>query len=176
MALCNLVSLRFVRYYSKMEELNTDQENTVLRVKLDSFSLVLKKLANVFSNVEAETSTPLVEPQIINRILTLANGFQSLKSLEGKEGEIYASFLKSITNIIQNIGMLPLRLVGQDYERRVKILRIMKKLENEIKEFLPVVYSIDQTRKEVNYETFGGLLQKLIDLIQEKYHLISRGG
>ena len=159
-----------------MQELSIDQEKTVLRVKLDNFSLVLKKLANVFLYVGTETSTPLVEPQIINRILRLANEFQSLKSLEGNEGEVYASFLKNIIDIIQNIGTLPSGLAEQDYERRIKILRIMKKLENEIKEFLPIVHSIDQVRKEANYETFGGLLQKLIDTIQEKYHLISRGG
>ena len=159
-----------------MIESNLNQEETILRVKLDSFSLALKKLANAFLYAEAETSVTLVEPQIINRLLRSASGLQSLKSLGGDDGEVYASFLKNITEIIQNIGALSRKLANKNYESRTKILKAMKSLENEINEFSILVSSIDEIRKTSNYETFGGFLQKLIDAIQEKRHLILRIG
>lgn len=154
---------------------NPDQGKTALRVKLHSFSVLLRKLANVLLSAESEESLSFAEPQIINRLLGFANGIETLESLEAAEGELFVSFLTNLNGIIQNMG-----IVSRSSEKRpreevlTKIATTLKSIEQEIGEFLPALMSIDEERKETHHETFGGLLQKLVDTIQEKRHLIAR--
>lgn len=157
-----------------MTETDISQDTTALRVKLDSLSQAFKKLANSFTYTDSNLAVNLVEPQIINRLLGLASWLESLKSLAGNEGEIFASLLKNAADIIQNIGNLFRNQTGQNQEEYGKILKAIKNLENQIKELLPLIASTDEERKKSDYETFGGLLQKLIDTLQEKRHLILR--
>ena|SRR3989338_2366515 len=69
-----------------MSESKADEENILLRVKLDNFSVALKKFAQSFLYSEENTSVSLIEPQIVNRLLKLAGGIKSLKSLDGADG------------------------------------------------------------------------------------------
>ena len=157
-----------------MQDSNQDQYTIVLRIKLDNLSLALKKLAQVFSSIESETSISLVEPQIINRLLGMANSLKELKSLDENEGEIFVVFLKNIAGVIQSIGILLERKVQLNSEQSLKILKAFRNLEDQTKELLPLIVAIDEQRKEHNFESFGGLLQKVIDTIQEKRHFIMR--
>ncbi len=157
-----------------MDNKSAEEEKITLRMRLNSFANSLKKLAQCFLNSASELSISWMEPQVIGRLLGLAQGIESLKSLEGNEGEIFAAFLKNIIDIIQNITVPKQTNKTQDNEERGKILKILKTLEDQIKDFLPVVIEIDTKRKKEDYETFGGLMQKLVDASQEKRHLILR--
>ena len=157
-----------------MPDSNNDQYTIVLRIKLDNLSLALKKLAQVFASVESETAIQLVEPQIINRLLGMANSVKELKSLDENEGEVFAVFLKNIAGVIQSVGILLEKKVQLDSEQSLKIMKAFRNLEDQTKELLPLIVAIDEQRKEHNFESFGGLLQKVIDTIQEKRHFIMR--
>lgn len=148
-----------------------NQETVDIRTKLDDLSASLKKLANSLLRSE---SSHFIEPQIINRLLAMATRIGQLKSLEENEGEIFASLLKSITDIIQGAGDLSRGPRLQSFEERAKIIRLLKNLEEEMLNFIPTIITMDEERKERKYETFGGLLQKLIDAIQEKRHMLIR--
>lgn len=152
-----------------------EQEKTILRTQLDNLSALIKKLGSVFQQIESEKGISIIEPQMVHRLLGLAGKLESLESLEGGEGEIFALFLKIMADTIQNIGLLQQwRREGDNKESLIKILTLLRSIENQTKDLLPTVITIDDKRKKANYETFGGLLQKLVDTIQEKRHLILR--
>ena len=148
---------------------NLDQEKIVLGNKLDDLAISLKKLANTL--LRSEVSSYLIEPQIINRILKIADRISQLKSLEENEGEIFASSLKDMVDIIQSIGDISRSPQRPSYEEKNKIIRTFKNLAEEIMDFIPVIRNLDYEGEKIKYETFGGLLQKLVDAIQEKRHM-----
>ena len=152
---------------------NTNQAKTVLRIKLENLSSLLKKLAREFMSLESDKGVVLLELQMTHKLLGLSAKLQSLESLEGKDGEAFVFFLKNLTDIIEKVGELPQwKLKKYGTEDFGKILVLFRNLEEMTKELLPIVMAIDDKRKEANYETFGGLLQKFIDAIEEKRHLI----
>lgn len=158
-----------------MSHINVDQEETELRLKLSSVASALKKLANILLHSESKALSFLIEPQIVNRFLVLANQITSLSSLKESEGETFVSFLKDATNIIQSMGNIPKAQNENESAEITKALKGMKNLADQIEDLLPIVISIDNKRKRVDYETFGGLLQRLIDATQEKRHMMLRG-
>lgn len=156
-----------------MPELNLDQEKSILFSKLEGLSGALKKLAASLTRLESERAIVLLEQQMVRRIVELSGRVRSFKSLEEDEGELFASLLKSMTDIVRDIGALPKWCREKHSEEAFSnVLSAFRILEGQIKEFLPIVISIDESRKKKNFETFGGLLQKLTDMIQEKRHLI----
>lgn len=152
------------------KETGLDTEKTKLRLKLKDVVTALKKLANVLLLVQSEKLILLAEPQIIKRLIVEANALASLESLEGEEGEVFAAFLKSTTNIIQTLNTLNV----QDIETKEPALRALKNLETKIQDLLPIIISIDQARKKMEYETFGSLLQRLVDAVQEVVHITKK--
>lgn len=157
-----------------MTDTNTDQEKTALRVKLDDLSGLLKKLGNIFTQIESDKSVSLAEPQTIHRLFGLATLLESFESLEGKEGEVFVSFLKNLADAVQDIGSVPGWQKKYEEEEFTRILSTLRNLEEELKELMKIVITIDDRRKEANYEAFGGLLQKVMDAIQEKLYMIGR--
>ena len=157
------------------KDTSIDQEKTALRTKLDDLSVFLKKLASAFLNFESDNAVVLLESQLANKLVTLGLGLQTLESLEGKEGEVFSSFLKDLSDTFEEIGSMSdwkeKKLIIDDFS---KVLTMLKKIEDQTNDLLPIVVSIDEKRKEKNYETFGGMLQKFVDLIGEKRHLILR--
>jgi hypothetical protein len=152
---------------------NTDQEKTVLRIKLDELSAVLKKMAGSLISLESDNGIVLLESQMVNKLSALGTSLQSLESLEDKDGESFVAFLKNLTDIIGNIGSLPQwKRARHNEETFSGILTVMRNIEDQIKEFLKVVMDIDEKRKESHFETFGGLIQKLDDALEEKRHMI----
>lgn len=149
---------------------NFDTEKTKLRLKLDNVATVLKKLANILLLVQSEKLGLLAEPQIIKRLVVEANALVSLESLEGKEGEVFVAFLKNTTNIIQTLNTLN----TQEVETKESVLRALKNVETQIQDLLPIVISIDRVRKKMEYETFGSLLQRLVDTVQEVVHITKK--
>ena len=99
---------------------------------------------------------------------------KNLKSLEEDEGEVFASLLKGITDILQSIGDVSGGKQKQSAEERAKIIRLFKMLEQETTSLLPLIRSLDEQRKERKFDTFGGLLQRMVDAIQEKRHMLMR--
>jgi hypothetical protein len=155
---------------------NTDQNKIVFRLKLQNFSVLLKKLANILLHAETESPSP-TEPQIIHRFLGLAGQLESLESLEKADGEIFASSLINLISIVQSLGTVSGgHTEYYEDERLAKVLKTLKDIEDQCKEFLPLVVAIDEERKESNHETFGGLLQKLTDVLQEKRYFLMRRG
>jgi len=149
-----------------------EQEKIILRTKLDDLAAATKKLTSVIKMSQSEMSWILVEPQILSRLAGIAVRIGILKSLEESEGDIFASFLKSITNLIHSMGNFT-RLNRVEYrEQKVMVLKALKNLEIQIGEFMPVITTIDEERKKADFETFGGLLQKLVDAVQEKRFMI----
>ena len=153
--------------------MSTDQgqDRTSLGVQLDNLAVAIKKLAN--SLIRAE-SAYLVESQVVNRLVSIAARIEHLKSLEEDEGEVFASLLKGITDILQSIGDVSGGKQKQSAEERAKIIRLFKMLEQETISLLPLIRSLDEQRKERKFDTFGGLLQRMVDAIQEKRHMLMR--
>ncbi len=159
----------------KQSKVGVEQEKTILRAQLDNLSALIKKLGNVFLQIESEKRISIIEPQMIHRLLGLAGKLQSMESLEGDEGEVFVLFLKVMADTIQNIGILQQwQKEGGNKEELTKVLTLLRGLESQTKDLLTTVITIDEKRRKTNYETFGGLLQKLVDTIQEKRHLILR--
>ena len=157
-----------------MSKANIDQEKTTLRVKLDDLSGLLKKLGNIFTQIEADKAVSLLESQGIRHLFGLATLLESLESLEDKKGEVFIYFLKNLIGIIQDIGEMPGWQKKYEEEDYTRIISILRNLEEELKELMKIVTTIDDRRKKANYEAFGGLLQKVMDAIQEKLYMISR--
>ena len=152
-----------------------NQEKTALQAKLDDIAILLKKLVNVLSNAESEGAFSITEPQILRRLAGLSNEFKSLKTLEEKEGEVFAQVLKSFADNIRNLNMVSKAHQEARYEEQfIRISKTIRMLEEEIKELSPLVIVADEKRKKVSYEIFGGLLQKLTDALEEKRFLLAR--
>ena len=157
-----------------MTNVNIDQEKTNLRTKIDDLATLLKMLANIFTQIEGDKAISLAEPQVIHRLLGLANLLEELESLEGKDGEVFVSFLKNLNDTVQDLGSVPGWQKKYNEDDLTKILSALRNLEEKSKDLMKIVSTIDDRRKEANFETFGGLLQKLMDTLQEKRYLITR--
>lgn len=152
---------------------NISQEKTILRVKLEDLASLLKKLVGHFISLDSDKGVVLLELQMTHRLSSLAGRIESFESLEGKGGDAFAFFLKNLTDIFQKIGestQWGSKKSRQDDLTRALVL--FTNIEETIKDLLPIVMSIDEKRKELNYETFSGLLQRFIDTIEEKRHTI----
>ena len=152
------------------------QDRTVLRVKLHELSDVLKKMTNAFRRAESEEPVSLLEPQMVNRLRGLMREFEFLESVEESQGETFLSLILNLMGIVQNIGTVANRSRKkiERGEQMMKILSSLRNLEEKIKEFLPLVVSLDAEARKKQFESFGGVLQKLIDAIQEKRYFILR--
>lgn len=159
---------------SKLFQSNLKPEQTILRAKLDDISILLKKLVNVLSNAESDGALSIAEPQVLRRLSGLSNEFKSLKTLEEKEGEIFAQVLKNFADNIRNLDLVSEGCQESRYEEQfTKISKTLGSLEEQIKELSPFMIVIDEKRRKGSYEIFGGLLQKLLDAIEEKRFFLS---
>lgn len=155
--------------------LNKAQEKTALQAKLDDISILLKKLVTVLVNAESDGALSVTEPQVLRRLSGLSNEFKSLKTLDEKEGEVFAQVLKSFADNIRNLEVV---LAGHREarfsEQFTRISKTLRMLEEQIKELSPLIMIADEKSGKGSYEVFGGLLQKLFDAIEEKRFTISR--
>ena len=152
---------------------NTGEGKTRLRTKLDDLALLLNQFASEFLNLESEKRILLLEGDMINKIHGLTSELESIESLDGKEGDVFASFLKDLTDVVREVGTMSLwKRENHTLEVFLRILSIIRNLEEQLREFLPIVLTIDKNIREGKYETFGGLFQKLMDTLEEKKHMI----
>jgi hypothetical protein len=162
-------------YFQTKKNDSVDQEKTTLRVKLDELSANLKKLAMAFIGLETDFGAVLLESELSNKLVSSSVDIQSLESLEGEDGEVFFYFLNNLINITKNIGTVSdwknKKMKAEDFS---KVLSMLKSTEEGLKELVPIVSTIDDRRKKFNFETFGGTIQKLTNILEEKRHLILR--
>lgn len=153
---------------------HADSEKTVLRVKLDDLSSALKKLGNHLKQIGEEKSNYLLELDDINDLLSLAGKLESFESLEGNEGAVFASFIKNLTDTIGNIASLGGWEKKYNEEETIFIISNLRSVEEKIKDIGKILGTIDDQRKKADFETFGGLLLKLNNAIDEKKYLLGK--
>lgn len=154
---------------------NKVPEKTALQAKLDDISILLKKLVTVLVNAESDGALSITEPQVLRRLAGLSNEFKSLKTLDEKEGEVFAQVLKSFADNIRNLEVVSAeRKEARFSEQFTRISKTLRMLEEQIRELSSLVMIADEKSRKGGYEVFGGLLQKLFNAIEEKRFAISR--
>lgn len=154
---------------------NSKQEKTALQAKLDDISILLRKLVNVLVNAESDGALSLTEPLVLRRLSGLSNECKSLKTLDKKEGEVFAQMLKSFVNNIRNLEIVPAgNKEARHEEQFIKISKTLKMLEEQIQELSPLIIIEDEKNGKNSYEVFGGLLRKLLEAIEEKCFFLLR--
>jgi hypothetical protein len=150
-----------------------EKEKSDLRLKLDELAELLKKIGSIFKQIESDKTVYILDPKYIGTLLSLSNKLESFESLEGKEGEVFVFFLKDLDDVIKEMCSLPGWQKKYNEDDLSIIMSVMRNIEQSIKDLAKIVSSIDIANKGVEYETFGGLLQKIIDTMEEKRYVIN---